>query len=319
MNKKLKVTLITILLLILAVGGGLYFYFSHLIGKIDKVETKPEDIGITQDTEDKLSKYDTYNDIINIALFGVDAADQEAGRSDSIMILSIDPVHNKLKISSIMRDSYVDIPGYGMDKINHAFAFGNSVLALKTINQNFDLNVDKFISTNFTNLPKIIDKIGGIELNIKAEEVELVNKYTNNLNKINGTNSGSISGPGKHRVDGTQALAYSRIRYTDGGDYERTSRHRTVLTAIFSQVKDIPVTQFPSLLGEFLPMVQTNMNNSDLLKIGSTISKINTNELIQDRFPRDGFCQGETINRTYYLTFDKDSTVEQMHKFIYEE
>lgn len=312
MNKKVKLILLGILGFIIATVAGLAIYFNVLMNKIDKVEATPEELGISQETDDKLSKYDTYKDIINIAVFGVDAGEGEAGRSDSIMVLSIDPVHNKVKLFSIMRDSYVDIPGYGMDKINHAFAYGNSTLALRTINENFDLNIDKFVATNFSSLPKIVDSLGGVDIEITQEELEFINSYI-------GNKSTHIVAPGIQRLDGEQALAYSRIRYTSGGDYKRTERQRTVIEALFGKLKTISITDLPGLLNEFLPLVQTNMGTSEMLSLGSTVLKIDANNLVQDRFPRDGFCQGETINSVYYTSFDKEATIEQIHKFIYED
>lgn len=314
-NKKspLKITLITLLVVLLCtlLGGG--FYALYLSNRLDKVTLDKDNIGITTETTENLSKYDAYDEIINIALFGIDAGDNEFGRSDSIMILTVDPVHKKLKLSSIMRDSYVNIPGYGMDKLNHAFAFGNSVLALQTLNENFNINVDNFISTNFSNLPKIIDKLGGITINLTDEEVPLMNRYAASRGS-----SSTVIASGPQFLDGDLALAYSRIRYTAGGDYERTSRHRTILSAIFNKVKDTPVTQFPSLLNDFLPFIQTSFSTSELLNLGTTISQIGTNKIIEDRFPRDDSSQGETINGIYYLTFDEEATKSQMQKFIYE-
>ena len=314
-NKKspLKITLITLLVVLLCtlLGGG--FYALYLSNRLDKVTLDKDNIGITTETTENLSKYDAYDEIINIALFGIDAGDNEFGRSDSIMILTVDPVNKKLKLSSIMRDSYVNIPGYGMDKLNHAFAFGNSVLALQTLNENFNINVDNFISTNFSNLPKIIDKLGGITINLTDEEVPLINRYASSRGSLS-----TVTGSGPQFLDGDLALAYSRIRYTAGGDYERTSRHRTILSAIFDKVKDTPVTQFPALLNDFLPFIQTSFSTSELLNIGTTISQIGTNEIIEDRFPRDDSSQGETINGIYYLTFDEEATKSQMQNFIYE-
>ncbi|MBU3088481.1 LCP family protein [Clostridium gasigenes] len=316
-NKKkkspLKITIITLLIIILVtlIGGGLYSLY--LSSKLDKVDLDKNNIGITNETTENLSKYASYDKIINIALFGIDAGDNEFGRSDSIMVLTVDPVHNKLKLSSIMRDSYVNIPDHGMDKLNHAFAFGNSTLALQTLNENFNINVDNFISTNFSNLPKIIDKLGGVTINLTAEEIPLMNKYA----ASRGSTS-SIDSAGPQLLDGDLALAYSRIRYTAGGDYERTSRHRTVLGAVFNKVNNTPATQFPSLLNDFLPFVQTSFSTSELLSLGTTISQIGSSKIIEDRFPRDDFSKGETINGIYYLTFDEEATKTQMQQFIYE-
>ena len=235
MNKGKKITIwILGVILVVVLGGIAYFYGNHLFNKLEKVEIGKDDIGITEEVEEKLSQYS--DSIINIALFGVDAVDGEAGRSDSIMIATIDTVHKKLKLTSIMRDSYVAIDGHGNDKINHAYAFGGPQLAIKTLNENFDLNIEDFASVNFETLPKIIDKIGGIELDIDADELEYINGYIAHLNNINGTSEPAIESTGLQHVSGTQALAFCRIRYTSGGDYKRTERHREVLTKIFEKI-----------------------------------------------------------------------------------
>lgn len=118
---------------------GAYFYLNNLFNKMVNVEISKTSIGITEEVEETLSKYS--DTIINIALFGVDSGFDGIGRSDSIMIATIDTHNNKLKLTSIMRDSYVDIEGYGNDKINHAYAFGGPELAINTINRNFNLNI----------------------------------------------------------------------------------------------------------------------------------------------------------------------------------
>ena len=303
------ITLLSILLVIFIAGGSYSFYLSN---RLNKVTLDKNNIGITTESTENLLKYDTYNEIVNIALFGIDAGDNEHGRSDSIMILTVDPINKKLKLSSLMRDSYVNIPGYGMDKLNHAFAFGNSVLALQTLNENFNINVENFISTNFTNLPKIINKLGGVNINITEEELPLINSYA----ASRGSTS-KVSSSGNQLLNGDLALAYSRIRYTSGGDYERTSRHRTILSAVFDKVINTPSIQFPTLLNDFLPYIETSFSTSDLLKIGATISETGTTKIIEDRFPRDESAKGAMINGVSYVTFDIEETKSQMQEFIY--
>ena len=216
-RKKVTILILSIVLVVILCGvGGSYFYGNYLFNKLQNVEIDKEDIGITEEIEEKLSKYN--NSIINIALFGVDAVDGGVGRSDSIMIATLDTVHKKLKLTSIMRDSYVAIDGYGNDKINHAYAFGGPQLAIKTLNENFDLNIEDFASVNFETLPKIIDKIDGIELEIDKDEVKYMNDYITHLNRINGTSEAYIEHAGVQHVSGTQALAFCRVRYTSGGD-----------------------------------------------------------------------------------------------------
>ena len=320
MNKGKKITiwiLGVILVVILGAVGGVYFYGNYLFNKLEKVEIDKDDIVITEEVEEKLSQYS--DSIINIALFGVDAVDGEAGRSDSIMIATIDTVHKKLKLTSIMRDSYVAIDGHGNDKINHAYAFGGPQLAIKTLNENFDLNIEDFASVNFETLPKIIDKIGGIELDIDADELEYVNGYIAHLNNINGTSEPAIESTGLQHVSGTQALAYCRIRYTSGGDYKRTERHREVLTEIFKKIETMPVTSYPSLLLDILPMVNTSLTYNEILDLGTEVLKLGDSSMELERFPLDEYCEGKMIDGIYYLSFDKETTVEQLHNYIFED
>ena len=317
-GKKITLWIIGIILfIILGVAVGAYIYANSLLNKMEKVEINKEDVGITEEVKEKLTQYD--DTITNIALFGIDAEDGEAGRSDSIMIATIDTHNKKLKLTSIMRDSYVNIDGHGLDKINHAYAFGKAQLAIKTLNENFDLNIQNFVAVNFSSLPKIIDKIGGIELDIDSEELEYINSYIRNVNTINNTNSPSIASSGIQHVDGTQAMAYCRIRYTSGGDYKRTERHREVLSKIFEKILSMSPTTYPSLLNDLLPMVSTNLDGSEIMELGNKILKIGNTTLEQERFPRDGYCEGQMIRGVYYLTFDKETTVNQLHDYIFED
>ncbi|WP_302631945.1 LCP family protein [uncultured Clostridium sp.] len=302
-GRKIVLWIIGIILGIFIIGiGGVYIYGNHMFNKVEKVEVDKNDVGITEEVEEKLSRYS--NSIINIALFGVDSADASTGRSDSIIIATIDTIHKKLKLTSIMRDSYVNISGIGNDKINHAYAFGGPQLAIKTLNENFDLNIQDFVAVNFDSLPKIIDMLGGVTVDVTEEEVS----------HISGINSA-----GTYNLTGAQALAYSRIRYATGGDYVRTERQRTILTKMYEKILNINQTQYTSLLSEWLSMLQTSLDYSKILELGTEVLKMGVTTLEQERFPLDGYCQGEMINGVYYLTFNKALTVEQLHNYIFED
>lgn len=302
-GNKIALWIIGIILGIFIIGiGGVYIYGNHMFNKVEKVEVDKDDIGITEEVEEKLSPYS--NSIINIALFGIDSADATTGRSDSIIIATIDTTHKKLKLTSIMRDSYVNISGIGNDKINHAYAFGGAQLAIKTLNENFDLNIEDFVAVNFDSLPKIIDMIGGVTVDITNEEVS----------HISGINSA-----GTYNLTGAQALAYSRIRYATGGDYVRTERQRTILTKMFEKILNINAAQYSTLISQMLSMVQTSLDYSKILELGTEVLKMGVTSLEQERFPLDGYCEGQMINEVYYLTFNKELTVEQLHNYIFED
>lgn len=309
-GSKIIIIILCILIAFIVVSVG---YILGVINKVDNVDIDKDNLGIV---EDEINNYDNVNKIKNIALFGIDAVDGEAGRSDSIMIATIDQAHNKIKLTSIMRDSYVNIDGYGMDKINHAYAYGGPELAIKTLNQNFGLNIENFASVNFSSLPKVIDILGGIELDITSEELPYINNYISDIDNKDGTKTTPITSAGVQHVNGAQALSYARIRYTSGGDYERTQRHRTVLSAVFNKLYSAPISSYNSLLNEILPYVQTNLTATEILSLGTNVLSISS-QLEQDRFPRDGYSEGAMIDGVYYLTFDIETTKNQLKDYIF--
>ena len=282
---------------------------NNTLGKMDKVQIDKDDLELnTDEIEEKYLDKDKENEfkldaIKNIALFGVDAEEGQAGRSDSIMIATIDSNNNKLKLTSIMRDSYVNIPDIGMDKINHAYAYGQEQLAVKTINSNFGLNIEDYVTVNFSSLPKIIDLLGGVEINITEEEVPLVP---------------GVCEAGTQNLTGDQALSYARIRYASGNDFKRTERHRTILTALFKKFLKMPATSYLSLTNELLPYVQTNLSTADILSLATNVvTMMDDGGFEQERFPLDGYCEDTYIDGVYYLSFDINETKEFIMDYIY--
>ena len=322
MKKGSKITLLIIGIIIgvfLISIGGIYIYGRHIYNKVEKVEVDKDDIGITEEVEEKLSPYS--DSIINIALFGIDSADATTGRSDSIIIATIDTTHKKLKLTSIMRDSYVNINDYGYDKLNHAYAYGGPALSINTLNTNFGLNIADFIAVDFSSLPKIIDTFGGITLEITNEELKYINDYIESINSISGTNSSNIYSAGIQHLNGVQALAYSRIRYTSGGDFERTQRQRNILTALFNEALNISPSEYLNFISDLTQYVTTSLDNSTMLKIATKISTMGLNgiSIEQERFPIDNYSEGKMINGVYYLTFDASITKRQVMNYIFDD
>ena len=296
-------------LFIVTVGGG-YFYVTNMLNKMERVDINEGNLGIDDEVGSK------YKNIQNIALFGIDAVGNEYGRSDSTMVLTIDRDNKKIKLTSLMRDSYVDINGHGKDKLNHAYAFGGPELAIKTINETFGLNIKDFATVNFSSLPKIIDILGGIDIDIDSEEINYINDYIYDMNKINKTNVQNITKTGVQHLNGTQAMAYCRIRYTSGGDYKRTERHREVLEKIFEEIQTLSPSKYPTMLNEVLPMVKTDLNANDILSLGTEMLKI-SKSIEQERFPKDSESSETMINSVYYLKFNEDNTKKQIQDWIF--
>ncbi len=311
-NKK-NIILLSILIVILAIVGVVGGYAYAMFSKVEKVKLDKSNLGINDELSGK------YGHITNIALFGVDSAEEgESGRSDSMMIATVDKNNKKLKVTSLMRDSYVDIKGHGKNKLNSAYAFGKEELAINTINENFDLNIENFVTVDFSSLPKIIDKIGGVDIDVDAAELKHINNYIDDLNNRTGTKSSYVSGTGMKRLNGVQAMAYCRIRYTVGDDYKRTERQREVVEDMLDKILKISPTKYSGLLNEILPMVKTSLSAGEILSLSTDVVSIGNN-LEQDRFPRDNSIKEETINGMACLTFDKNTTQKEMHNWLFED
>lgn len=293
-GKIIKITFITIFFVFLAIVGLGMWGVSNFIGKMEKIELDEKNLGVNEEVN---------KNITNIALFGIDDEGGQ-GRSDSIMILTIDELHKKLKLTSIMRDSYVEIPGReGRDKINHAYAFGGAELAIKTLNQNFGLNIKDFMAVKMESLPVIVDKLGGVDINVQEDEVDFIN---------------GVDSSGVYNLNGEQALAYARIRYTDGGDARRTERQRNILNSIFEKLKLTPIEEYPNIIGEFLPYIQTSLGTGEVLSMATTFATLIPNGLEQARFPRDKDIENIEVNGIYYLDFDNEVVKDEIKNYIFE-
>lgn len=299
-RSKLKITILVIIgIIIITIGGG-FLYVNSKLNKVQKVEINKDNLSIDKSIEDDKQK----SEIKNIALFGIDAPKGQVGRSDAVMILTIDRLHNKLKLTSIMRDSYVDVPGHGNTKLTHAYAYGGPELAIKTLNENFKLNIEDFMAVNFTSMPEIIDKLGGVKINVTKEEIQHIPGVTH---------------AGLQTLNGAEALAYSRIRHATGGDYQRTERQRVVLEAIFNKMHNTPKSEYPSLIDTFLPYIKTNMSSTDMMGLATDAMPLMKSKLETARFPLNGYCEGKMMDGVWYLVFNKNDTLDQIQSYIYDD
>lgn len=316
---KLKYIIIGITLVLVLVICGVIGYVYTKLNAIDKVKLDTSKIAVESDAQ-KLQ--DNNDNITNIALYGVDSREESndtGSRSDSIMVLTIDKSRNKIKLSSIVRDTYVNIPGRGMDKINHAYAFGGPELAISTINSNFGLAIKDFVTVDFFGLAKVVDSIGGVQLDIQSEEVQYINQYVKEIANIENVTPKYISTPGKQTVNGIQAVAYARIRYTAGGDFKRAERQRTLLMTIFEKVKTMEKTQYINIINEMLPNIKTNMSSTQLISLATEVLSGNNMALQQIKFPLDKNSGGKTINGVYYYVTDLEANKKALQDYIYQD
>lgn len=319
-SKKVKVILLSIGFILLFVLGFATVYVSNTLKKVNKTEISKSnsDLGIDSSLAEKFKGKE--NNIINIAFFGVDKReDGERGNSDSTMILTIDKNTKKIKMTSIMKDSYVNIDGHDKDKLTSAFALGGPELAIKTLNQNYGLNIRDFVSVNFGELAKIIDELGGVDVDVKSYEVKELNSYINDVNRVTNGSAGHVSKSGLQTLSGIQAVAYSRIRHSGNGDLERTERQRTVLTALLNKIKSAGITKYPSMVSSLLPYVETSLSSVSLTKLGTDALSAGVTNIEEERFPISGYYKATTTNGISYLKFDEGTTKDQIQQYIFED
>lgn len=290
------IVLVLLIILAIIVGGTFAFVHSKL-SKMQQVDLNEDDLNVSAQAEQQLAEYR------NIAIFGVDSRDDsydKGNRSDCIIIASINNKTKEVKLISVYRDTFVQIEGHGLDKITHAYSYGEAPLAIKTLNTNVDLNIKEFATVNFDVVKETVDYIGGISMPITSEEV------------------GHISGitkPGTYTLTGEQALAYSRIRYASGGDYKRTERMRDVLTAVANKVKTLNISQLNGFVDTILPKVYTNITSADIFSMMPSIASYKITDSIG--WPYE--TKGITLDRWYGIPVTLENNVKRLHQEAFDE
>lgn len=238
------------------------------VTKQDNSEERKDDETLTGGAED-------------FAIFGVDSRSNQLGkgtRSDSIMVVRVDHDAKTVRILSVFRDTMMNIEGHGYQKVTHAHAFGGPELAVDTLNKNLDLDIKHYVTLNFNSVGDIVDEIGGISQDLDASEVNVINEYIDEINGVRGTKSEHITEPGTYTLDGTQTVAYTRIRYTTGGDYKRTERQRTVLFKVFEAAKKLDTAEKVKFISDMIGSINTDYDANDALTIFKNLSEYNISD-----------------------------------------
>ena len=284
-----------------------------------------------------VSKYDTLSDseIVNILLVGADKNldEQNAGgaarRSDSMMIATLDMKHKKLKVTSLMRDMYVEIPGHGSRKLNAAYSFGGIKLLYETIAKNFGIKMKGYAEVNFDAFVDVINAVGGVEATLT--ESEAVNLNDTNYIKRKKFRNVKV---GKQVLNGYQALGYCRIRHGKwknghypavltasgkGDDYGRAERQRLVIQALLKKVKSMSINKWLELVDIILPNVKTDLDKDEIYSYLMAIVKMGTTELKQYSLPIQNGYTSQKINGEDCLVPDLEKNKKALKKYIFEE
>lgn len=306
-NKGLKIFMISLLLALLAIlliyGSIVWKFYSGIpdVVPADQVDSTAAEVQIAQ-------KEQKEDEVINVLLVGTDTRDPNAemGRSDTMMMLSYNKTQKKSTIVSFLRDSLVEIDGHGKTRLGHAYAYGGVGLTINTLNQTYDLDIQKYATINFDNLVSVIDEIGGVEVFISEEEAEYYRQCG-----MPDIVAGDVT------LTGSQALVHARNR-TLGSDFERTRRQRSVMYGVYRKVmSEKDPAAIMSLITYCMDYVKTNMSVTEIYELAMEVLTTENLKMQQAAIPQDGMYKGITYEGMSVLEIDLEANKEYLHGLLY--
>ncbi len=323
-KKILLITVAAVAVLVLAAGGIVLGKLSQMKQTAPVETVAPEDetfetntpqpsADVTQlDPEDVVwpsySVPELDKEVVNILLIGQDRREgEERQRSDTMIIVSYSKQYGTVKLISLMRDLYVQIPGYSDNRINAAYVFGGMELLDETIEVNFGIPIDGNFEVDFDGFAAVIDILGGVDITLTKEEARYIKDRW-----------GYTLSEGLNHMNGSETLAYARIRYVGNDDYERTERQRAVLTQVMEDAMHLDTAKKLRLLDEILPYLATDMSKTDTVNTLLAIMQNGVNGMDNYRIPADGAYTSAKIRGMYVLVPDLDQTRVLLDTYINE-
>lgn len=308
---KILISLLSLLILLFVIYSAISW---SLISKVNVV-----------DTGERLTPSHTLyssSSVRNILLIGSDSRGEDRGRSDSMILLSINSSTNKISLVSLMRDSYVQIPGYGGDKLNAAYSYGGPELLMDTIEENFYIEIDDYFMVNFISFANIVDAVGGVEIEVSDDEADAINVMLDSKegNTLFGVpdESDYLNGGGTYKLNGKQALCYSRLRYVGNADFERTERQRKVLTEIIKSAGTTNPFKLGKSAKDVLPSMDTNMSKMSMYLLSLRLPSLLIGyDIEQVRIPAEDTYWGSTIDGQSVLEIDIDANLDIIENELY--
>ncbi len=308
----LKKAIIFLVVFALVVLGGWYYIVGKLYGEVNYLAA--------EGYREQPWKEDG---VLNILLIGNDSRENgEDGRSDAMILLSVSDKTKSIHMTSILRDIYVDIPGHDGNRLNAAYAFGGPELLMETIEQNFGIDVNRYVLVNFEAFASLVDGVGGVDLELSKEEIEYVNAYLveyNMLtNRAEGTDYMDTGAGGMVHLNGPQALAYSRNRYI-GTDFGRTERQRKVLGAVLEKLPTAVLSGPKKIVDGILPNLTTNLTKGECYKLSLQAGKFVLYESTSGSIPVEGSYQPVEIRGMAVLEVDFEKNRNWLRENLYGE
>ena len=311
-KRRKRIIVLILELIILAVLGVV----AYGMFKLDKLDFNILD-------KSRLDVYKDTGPYTNIALFGLDSrnGELEGGvQSDTIMIASINNETSDVKLVSVYRDTLLQQADGTYEKANSAYNTGGVEDAISLLNRNFDLDIQNYVSVNFNALVDVIDLLGGLEIDMTAEEAFWCNGYAFETAQVTGKEMTQIKEEaGTQLLDGVHAVGYARIRYTDGNDFKRTERQRIVLEKVMEKAKKASFSTLNKIVDEVFPQISTSFSSADLL--GFAANALNYTIVDTSGFPFDVTTSENVRNHSgsYVVPIDFSSNVSRLHEFLFGE
>ncbi|HSQ89495.1 LCP family protein [Romboutsia sp.] len=258
----------------------------------------------------------------NILLIGRDSLDsKQPARSDTMVILTVDNLSKSLKLTSLARDTLVNIPNIGYEKLNHAYAYGQEKLLMQTINENFNLDIKDYAVVDFTSFIEIIDILGGVDVEVYEKEINHLNQTIKACYRLNEKNKDKIKyiqSYGVQNLNGYQALAYARIRKIDT-IYKRDERQRKILTNIAYKLSNTSITKYPAIIKNVVKNVDVNISLDKITKLALSSHELASYEIKQLQFPLEQYREEGRINGDgmYVIKWKEGENLKVLHQFIY--
>lgn len=309
-KSKFKRFLIAVVLIIALLGAGLYSLVGVVYNKLNYVEVASvADLPMKEDG------------VVNVLLIGNDSRENgDDGRSDAMILLSISSRTKTIYMTSLLRDMYVEIPGYENNRLNAAYSYGGAELLMETVEKNFDITVNRYIQVNFEAFVGLVDSVGGVDLELTEKEIEYVNGYLVEYNILTdrpqGTDNMDTSVSGLVHLNGPQALAYCRNRYL-GTDFGRTERQRKVLTEVIKKIPAALITNGSELFDALMPNLTTNLTKNECISLGLMASKALTYDIAADSIPQPGTYTDATIRKMAVLEVDFEANRKYLKEKLY--
>ncbi len=322
-GKKKRVLFILEIVVLLLFIGGLYVY-GQITSRLDKVsQPKIEKEKILVNSEiPEMTGFTTY------AIFGVDSRGEgsslSANNSDTMIIVSVNNDAKEVKLVSLYRDTFLNVGNGTYTKANAAYAYGGPEQAISMLNTNLDLNITDYATADFSALVEIVDAVGGLDIPLSWDEIAHVNSYCVETSEVTGKSYTPIERPetqpedteapiGTYHLNGVQATAYCRIRYTSSLDMGRTERQRTVISMIVDKAKKANITTLFKIVDAVFPMVETSVSKSEILKLIPVF-------LTYDIGDKTGFpfeYKFSNVKGSIIVPTTLESNVAELHKLLY--